>query len=354
MEQAGFYTVSMVEKERDAIQTIALNRPHLQKIAVPRCIEQVTAQDLLFEGGNVLDIGRSLRRGEVDLISAGLPCQPFSTAGNRLSLRDSRGNVFTDFIRLVEEIQPRFFLMENVKGLLSAALRHRPIDRRGKAHPPLEPDEMPGTVLAAVLAAMTKIGYTVVYNLLETADYGVPQNRQRVIFIGSRDNEPLTFPAPTHCKNRKKLPKWRTLGDALIDLVDPRPEFTAYSENRIKYLKLLKEGENWRSLPDELKEEAMGGAYNSGGGKVGFYRRLSWDKPSPTVTTSPNQKATDMCHPIQLRPLSVREYARIQTFPDDWQFYGSIASKYKQIGNAVPVLFATRIGNTIYNLIQGQ
>ncbi|MFM6278221.1 MAG: DNA cytosine methyltransferase, partial [Dolichospermum sp.] len=110
------------------------------------------------------------------------------------------------------------------------------------------------------------------------------------------------------------------------------------SENRLKYLKLFKAGQNWRYLPEELKQEAMGGAYNSGGGKVGFYRRLSWDKPSPTITTSPHQKATDMCHPVELRSLTVRESARIQTFPDDWIFYGSVSSKYKQIGNAVPVL----------------
>ncbi|MFM5945497.1 MAG: DNA cytosine methyltransferase, partial [Dolichospermum sp.] len=110
---------------------------------------------------------------------------------------------------------------------------------------------------------------------------------------------------------------WKTLKDALMGLVDVKPEYMSYSENRLKYLKLLKAGQNWRYLPEELKQEAMGGAYNSGGGKVGFYRRLSWDKPSPTITTSPHQKATDMCHPVELRSLTVRESARIQTFPDD-------------------------------------
>jgi DNA (cytosine-5)-methyltransferase 1 len=127
----------------------------------------------------------------------------------------------------------------------------------------------------------------------------------------------------------------------------------SYSENRLKYLKLLKAGQNWRHLPEELKKEAMGGAYNSGGGKVGFYRRLSWDKPSPTITTSPHQKATDMCHPVELRCLTVRESARIQTFPDDWIFYGSVSSKYKQIGNAVPVLLGKELGSYLFNLIHG-
>ena len=353
IEQAGFNTISVVEKDRDATKTIALNRPHLQESAVPREIEKVNTQDLLAEGGRVLKLDRALHPGEVDLVTGGPPCQPFSTAGKRGSVMDPRGSLFMEFIRIVKEVQPRFFLMENVRGLLSAPIRHRPINQRGKNYPPLEADEMPGAALNVVLTEMKKLGYSVVYNLLEAADYGVPQNRERVIFIGSRDGETATFPLPKYCQNGKTLPKWRTLRDALTDLVDPELEFIAYSESRLKYLKLLKTGQNWRDLPAELIKEAMGGAYNSGGGKVGFYRRLSWDKPSPTVTTSPHQKATDMCHPVELRPLSVRECAKLQTFPDDWIFYGSVTSKYKQIGNAVPVLLAKEIGSYIFDLIQG-
>lgn len=353
LEQAGFHTVSVVEKDRDATKTIALNRPYLQESAIPREIENVSSQTLLEEGGRVLNLGRALQLGEVDLVTGGPPCQPFSTAGKRGSVMDPRGSLFMDFIRIVKEVQPRFFLMENVKGLLSAPLRHRPINQRGKNYPPLEADEMAGAALKVVLTEMQEIGYSVVYNLLEAADYGVPQNRERVIFIGSRDGESVTFPLIKYSKDGKNLPKWRTLGSALADLVDPEPEFIAYSESRLKYLRLLKAGQNWRHLPGELKKEAMGGAYNSGGGKVGFYRRLSWDKPSPTITTSPHQKATDMCHPVELRSLSVRESARIQTFPDDWIFYGSVSSKYKQIGNAVPVLLAKELGDYLFNLIQG-
>ncbi|MBC1237299.1 DNA cytosine methyltransferase [Nostoc sp. 2RC] len=353
MEQAGFHTVSIVEKDPDATKTILINRPLLQESAVPREIEKVTSQELLEEGGRVLDLGRALRPGEVDLITGGPPCQPFSTAGKRGSVIDPRGSLFMDFIRIVKEVQPRFFLMENVRGLLSAPLRHRPINQRGKDYAPLEPDEIAGAALRVVLAEMRELGYYVIYNLLEAADYGVPQNRERVIFIGSRDQEGATFPIAKYSKDGKNLPKWLTLRDALINLVDPEPEFIAYSENRLKFLRLLESGQNWRHLPEELKKEAMGGAYNSGGGKVGFYRRLSWDKPSPTITTSPHQKATDMCHPVELRSLSIRESARIQTFPDDWIFYGSVTSKYKQIGNAVPVLLAKEIGTYLFNLIQG-
>lgn len=354
MEQAGFQTVSVVEIDPDSTKTIALNRPHLSEISVPRDIQFVSAQTLLEEGGRVLDLGRSLRPGEVDLMTGGPPCQPFSTAGKRQSVGDPRGSLFMDFIKMVTAVQPRFFVMENVRGLLSAPLRHRPIAQRGAGFPPLEFDEVQGSALQVVLAEMEKIGYSVTYNLLEAANYGVPQNRQRVVFIGSRDGQPPTFPLPTYSENGVALPKWRTLTEALAGLVDPDPEFIPYSDSRLKYLKLLKAGQNWRYLPEELKPEAMGGAYKSGGGKVGFYRRLAWDKPSPTVTTSPHQKATDMCHPEELRPLSVQECARIQSFPDDWVFHGSCSSKYRQIGNAVPVRLAYAIGNHIYSYCRGE
>jgi len=354
MEQAGFHTVSVVEKDRDATKTIALNRPFLQESAIPREIQNVSSQELLEEGGMVLNLGRALQPGEVDLVTGGPPCQPFSTAGKRGSVMDPRGSLFMDFVRIVKEVQPRFFLMENVKGLLSAPLRHRPINQRGKDYPPLEVDEIAGAALKVVLSEMKEIGYNVVYNLLEAADYGVPQNRARVVFIGSRDGEAATFPIPKYCKDGKILPKWLTLEDAITDLVDTEREFMAYPESRLKYLRLLEAGQNWKHLPEELKQEAMGGAYNSGGGKVGFYRRLSWNKPSPTITTSPHQKATDMCHPVELRSLTVRESAKIQTFPDDWIFYGSVSSKYKQIGNAVPVLLAKELGSYLLNLIQGK
>jgi len=354
LEKAGFQTVSLVEIEPDATKTISLNRPHLSPCAVPRDICQVNAETLLQEAGKLLGLDRPLRSNEVDLVTGGPPCQPFSTAGKRGSVGDPRGSLFMEFIRIVDEIKPRFFIMENVKGLLSAPIRHRPHDRRGLGCPPLESAEMSGAALQVILAEMKRIGYEVVYDLLNTADYGVPQCRERVIFIGYKSNDSVTFPLPTHSqKGTGKKPKWLTLREGLKDLVDPQPEFVPYSENRLKYLRLLTAGQNWRDLPSELKEAAMGGAYKSEGGKVGFYRRLAWEKPSPTVTTSPHQKATDMCHPDELRPLSVRECARIQTFPDDWVFYGSTASKYRQIGNAVPVLLGKAIGEYLYQIIKG-
>jgi DNA (cytosine-5)-methyltransferase 1 len=355
-EQAGFHTVAVVEIDADATKTIALNRPHLSQSCVPRDIQQVSAEALLEEGGRALALGRPLRPGEVDLITGGPPCQPFSTAGKRGSVGDPRGSLFREFIRLIDEIQPRFFLMENVRGILSAPILHRPHNRRGMGYPPLKREEQPGAALTVIMQEMKRIGYTLSEpKLLEAADYGVPQNRNRVFFLASRDGESISLPLPTHSeKGNNELPKWRTLKEAFDGLDEPEPEFFPYSQTRLKYLKLLKGGQNWRYLPDELKAEAMGGAYKSGGGKVGFYRRLSWDKPSPTVTTSPHQKATDMCHPEQLRPLSVRECARVQTFPDDWVFFGSVSSKYKQIGNAVPVRLARVLGEHIHAALSGE
>jgi len=352
LEQAGFKTVSVVEIDRSAAETIAVNRPELAESAIVRDVRKVTSSELLREGGRVMHLGRSLRAGEVDLVTGGPPCQSFSTAGRRQSIGDPRGSLFMDFIRVVREVQPRFFIMENVRGLLSAAVSHRPIDQRGQGFPPLKPEEEQGSALGVVLQEMQTLGYTVIHSLLEAADYGVPQNRQRVVFIGSRDNEPITFPPPTHSREARGLPPWRTLRDALESLRETCPEFPPYNESRLQYLRLLTSGQNWKNLPEELKRQAMGGAYNSGGGKVGFYRRLSWDKPSPTVTTSPSQKSTDLCHPVELRPLSVREYARIQTFPDEWIFTGSVNARYKQIGNAVPVLLGKSLGNHLRSIVQ--
>lgn len=244
--------------------------------------------------------------------------------------------------------------MENVRGLLSAAIRHRPIKERGKGAPPYEPDELPGSAFQVILAEFDRLGYSYVYGLLNAADYGVPQVRERVIIIGSRDHEPIALPQPTHHKDGLHLPRWRTVREAWDGLDDPSPEYPPYPESRLRFLRPVPEGGNWRDLPPELWPEAMGGAFTSGGGKVGFYRRLAWDKPAPTVTTSPAQKATDMCHPSELRPISVREAARLQGFPDNWLFCGSMADRYRQIGNAVPVGLGKAIGESIVATMRGE
>lgn len=282
-----------------------------------------------------------LAQGEPFLICGGPPCQPFSTAGKRLGINDPRGSLFMDFIRMINYIRPRFFIMENVKGIMSAPLKHIPLVERDKN----DPDQQLGTVLDVILSEFNKLGYKTVYGILDAVNYGVPQFRERFVLIGSRDNEDIFMPFPTHFQmHQDPKYRWRTLKDTIKDLENDCGECAAFSKERLSYLSLVPEGGNWRDLPEKIQKEAMGGAYNSGGGKVGFYRRLSYSQPSPTLVTSPVQKATMMCHPTQNRPLSITEYARIQQFPDGWKFMGSSAAKYRQIGNAVPVGLAYALG----------
>lgn len=291
----------------------------------------------------LLDFTR-LSPGEPFLICGGPPCQPFSTAGKRLGINDPRGSLFMDFIRMINYIRPRFFIMENVKGIMSAPLKHVPLSERDKE----EPEQKLGTVLDVILSEFRKLGYKTVYGLLDAVNYGVPQFRERFVLIGSRDNENIFLPIPTHFQmHQDSSYRWQTLNDTIKDLEYDCEEYTPFSNDRLEFLKLVPEGGNWRSLPPELIKQAMGGAYESGGGKVGFYRRLSFNQPSPTLVTSPVQKATMMCHPTQNRPLSVQEYARIQQFPDEWKFIGTTAAKYRQIGNAVPVGLAVALGKAI-------
>lgn len=285
-----------------------------------------------IESAEILNCA-GLAKGEAFLLCGGPPCQPFSTAGKRLGINDPRGSLFMDFIRMVDETRPRFFVFENVKGLTSIA-----VDKGGE----------PGGVLEIILSEFRRIGYKTVHNVLDAVHYGVPQFRERMVILGSRDNEDIFLPAPTHfMKHQLPQMQWKTLGEAIKDLEDTPGPCTHFSEERLQYLRMIPEGGNWRDLPIELQPEAMGGAWESGGGKVGFYRRLSYSQPSPTIVTSPVQKATMMCHPTKDRPLSVNEYARIQQFPDTWNISGSIPQQYKQIGNAVPVGLAEAVGKAL-------
>lgn len=317
----------------------------------PVCVATMRANGHRVLGGDIRDIDAAdlleqvgIMRGEPLLICGGPPCQPFSTAGKRLGINDPRGSLFMDFIRMIDYIRPRFFIMENVKGIMSAPLKHIPLAERGKN----TPEQRLGMVLDVILSEFDKLGYKTVYGVLDAVNYGVPQFRERFVLIGSRDNEDIFLPYPTHFQmHQDSTYRWSTLRDTITDLEDRCGECAAFSKDRLEFLRLVPEGGNWRDLPQEVKREAMGGAYESGGGKVGFYRRLSYSQPSPTLVTSPVQKATMMCHPTQDRPLSIREYARIQQFPDDWIFMGTGAAKYRQIGNAVPIGLAMELGRAV-------
>lgn len=302
---------------------------------LPGDIRSIAPEKLLEEA--------AMKTGEPFLICGGPPCQPFSTAGKRKGINDPRGSLFLDFVHMIDAIRPRFFVMENVKGLMSAFLK----DENGK--------NTGVKVLDIILEEFKKLNYKTVYGVLDAVNYGVPQFRERFVLIGSRDNENIFLPVPTHFHiHQNSGHRWKTLGETIRDLEDADGDCDGFSENRLQYLRMIPEGGNWKDLPDGILQEAMGGAYRSGGGKAGFYRRLCYSQPSPTLVTSPVQKATMMCHPTRNRPLSVAEYARIQQFPDDWKFMGTTASKYKQIGNAVPVGLAKAIGKMLVSVANNE
>lgn len=327
--QAGIDIVIGQDLEPSCIQTMRANG----HVGIAGDIRDITPEEILTQA--------NLKRGEAFLVCGGPPCQPFSTAGKRLGINDPRGSLFKEYIRMIEGISPRFFVMENVKGLMSSLLK----DENG--------NNTQTKVLDIILEEFNKLHYSTVYGVLDAVNYGVPQFRERFVLIGSRDKEPIFLPAPTHFRvHQNSAYRWRTLGDAIKDLEDCSGECAEFSEARLNYLRMVPEGGNWKSLPSEVVKEAMGGAYLSGGGKVGFYRRLSYAQPSPTVVTSPVQKATMMCHPTKDRPLSVAECARIQQFPDNWKFAGSTNEKYRQIGNAVPIGLGKAIGEMLVSVSQ--
>lgn len=287
-----------------------------------------------------------LAREEVFALVGGPPCQPFSTAGRRQATNDPRGSLFMQFAHAVRVLHPRFFIMENVKGLLSTAILHRPIAERGKGF--LLDAERPGTAFEVIKQTFDELGYSIRYGVLDAVHYGVPQFRERLVIIGSRDNENTFLPVPTRFQRHQDAAlRWSTLRSAIEDLEQNPGPHAVFSLDRLRYLRMVPMGGHWRSLPPDILPAAMGGAYKSGGGKVGFYRRLDYDQPAPTLVTSPVQKATMLCHPTQDRPLSVREYMRIQQFPDQWKIEGSVSDCYRQIGNAVPLGLGKAIGQML-------
>jgi DNA (cytosine-5)-methyltransferase 1 len=338
LEKEGFEVVVAVECDPQAVATIRRNRPDL--IVIDRKIETVTTQEILSAAG--------LKSGGDFIVSGGPSCQAFSTAGQRRSLGDPRGGLFHHFARIVQEARPRFFVMENVKGMLSAAVKHRPLNERGPGHPPLKAGEELGSAFRVVVDELKKLDYYVVFDLLNAADYGVPQSRERILFIGSRGGRAVRMPEPTHADTPSgETKQWITVRSAIGRLSEKDPLGYKLREREAKYLKLIPAGGNWKSLPESMQHEALGGAYLSWGGRSGFFRRLAWDRPSPALTTVPNCRATMLCHPTAMRVLSVKEYARIQQFPADWKFEGTIASQYRQIGNAVPVGLGAALGRAV-------
>lgn len=316
-------------------------------------ISQLSVEEFLGRTG--------IDRNDVDIVVGGPPCQAFSTAGRRRTISDPRGTLLWHYLRFIDGLRPKMFLMENVRGLLSAALKHRPIaERPENGGAPLRPDELPGSVVSRFAADLRELddpGYHLDCFEVNAVNYGAPQLRERALFIGNRFNVAVEFPAPTHGPVStpiaepdlfpSPLKPWSTLRDALRDLKDPGEEIMDFSPRKKRFLSLVPEGSNWRSLPEDIQKESMGRAWFAKGGRSGWWRRLTFDLPCPTLVTMPNHASTALCHPSETRALTVKEYARIQEFPDAWEFRGAPSQKYAQIGNAVPVRLGEVAGAVI-------
>jgi DNA (cytosine-5)-methyltransferase 1 len=342
LQKAGLNVVLACKIDRMCRQTIVMND---DKVGLIGDISRYSPDQILEWSG--------LKPNEVDVIVGGPPCQAFSTAGRRKGFEDDRGNVFLDFVDVILALRPRYAVIENVRGLLSAPLKHRPHAERTSDKPPTQ-EELPGGALHHIIDVLEAGGYRVTFNLYNSANYGVPQVRERLVLLCHRDGDALPYLMPKHSNDDQyDLPAWRTVRQAIGDL-GPQNDHINFPEARLKYYRMLKEGQYWRHLPERLQKEALGASYFSGGGKTGFLRRLAWDKPSCTLVTHPAMPATDICHPVENRPLSVGEYKRIQQFPDDWQLAGSLVDQYKQIGNAVPVGLGAAIGRVLVKHASGE
>ena len=349
-QTGGFEALACLEFEEQFCETLRLNRDQ-GRFGSPDT--KIIQADLsTYDPFELMDL-LGLKPGELDVLVGGPPCQSFSTAGRRGTVEDPRGQLIWDYLRFVDAFKPRYFLMENVRGLLSAAMKHRPIaERPDKGGPPLTADEEPGSVVAAWVDDLHKIdagAYRVDSFEVNSVNYGAPQLRERVLFIGTREGHLIDFPQPTHGPTPEapdRLP-FTSLGDVLDGFHEDSPVLMDFSPRKKGYLAQVPPGGNWRMLPDEVARESMGRAYFAKGGRSGWWRRLSWDLPCPTITTLPNHSSTSMCHPFELRVLSVGESARIQEFPDGWQFIGTPAQQMKQVGNAVPARLGKVAGEVI-------
>ncbi len=309
LEQAGIKGLAFIESNKSACNTLIKNRPKWNVIK-----------------DDIANVDFTKYKSKVDIVSGGAPCQAFSYAGKRLGFGDTRGTLFEQFARCVKEVEPKMFLFENVKGLLTH-------DK--------------GRTFKTIKHEFESLGYKIQHEVLNSAYYGVAQKRQRLIVIGVRndleDVIKFNYPDPNE--------KMTVLREALNNV--PESPYQPYSENKKKIMDLVPAGGCWVDLPEEIAKEYMGKSYYSEGGKRGMARRMSWDEPCLTLTTSPQQKQTERCHPLEARPFTVRENARCQTFPDEWQFCGSVQSQYKQVGNAVPVNLAYEIGLEIHKSLEG-
>lgn len=317
VERAGFKTIGLIEVDKDACDTLRKNRPNWN----------VICDDIANISSQNLETFFNIKKGELDLLSGGAPCQAFSYAGKRLGLEDARGTLFYHYAVFLEKLQPKMFLFENVRGLLS--------HDKGKTY-------------STILDIFEKTGYEIQKDVLNAWDYNVAQKRQRLMTIGIRKD----LVGKIHYEFPKPYKHKPVLKDVLKDVPDSIG--VPYGENKRKIFELVPPGGYWKDIDPKIAKAYMKSCWDMEGGRTGILRRMSMDEPSLTVLTSPSQKQTERCHPLEARPFTVRENARCQSFPDEWEFCGSVMSQYKQVGNAVPVNLAYEIAKKIYEALEGE
>src|SRR3989338_4053948 len=307
LEHAGFKHLLLNEFDKHAVATLRQNKP-----------------DWNVNGEDIHNVDFTKYKGKVDLVEGGFPCQSFSYAGKGRGFEDTRGTLFHEFARAVKEVEPKVAIGENVRGLLTHDC---------------------GRTLETMVTILQDLGYKVAYKVMRSQYLDVPQKRERLVIVAVRKD----------VDSQLLFPKERDYTISMREAIgyNPKSDGQQYSERKFEIMKQVPQGGYWRDLSDELQREYMKASYFHTGGKTGMARRLAWDEPSLTLTCNPAQKQTERCHPDETRPLNVREYARIQTFPDEWQFAGSVSAQYKQIGNAVPVNLGYYMGIAAAAMISG-
>lgn len=300
-----FEPVLLNDVDKNCIETLKLNHPDVN-------VQHDTMENIKIEDYY-----------NIDVLIGGMPCQSFSSAGNRKGLCDDRGKLMFQFVNLVDSVTPKVFIIENVKGLVT---------------------HNKGETLKIILNEFDNLKkYNIYYKVLNSNDYNVPQNRHRLFIIGVHTSINKKFEFPIRQKYKP------VLKDVLHNC--PSSDGYEYKKDKYELMKLVPQDGCWVDLPVGKQKAYLGKSYYSSGGKRGILKRLAMNKPSLTLLTNPSQKQTERCHPLETRPLQILEYARIQTFPDGYKFSGSKAQIYKQIGNAVPINLAKAIAQEIMKVL---
>ncbi len=316
LERAGFHHIMLNEYDKNCAQTLKLNKPNWN--VIHEDIKKISFKPYK----------------NIQMVTGGFPCQAFSHSGKRLGFEDARGTLFYEFARAVDECRPDFFLIENVKGLITH-------DK--------------GRTIQTIINTLEDLKYHV-FNplLLNSKNYHVAQNRERVFIFGclKKFKNKVNFEAPPKVKSITLHDILKSTSIFKENIEKIQTNSPKYSKEKENLFALIPQGGNWKNLNLDLQKQYMGQMFYSGGGKTGVLKKLSYSDISPTILTSPSQKQTERCHPEFNRPLSIRECARIQSYPDNWKFTGSISAQYKQIGNSVPPELAFHLGKYLYDQIK--